>query len=70
MKRILPFSLVVITALILAACGGASAESPEQFESLKNRQQTPALVYPLPQWNASSSRTLTLPLLSRMLKDA
>ncbi|HQX01208.1 MAG TPA: DUF4349 domain-containing protein [Anaerolineales bacterium] len=31
MKRILPFSLVVITALILAACGGASAESPEQF---------------------------------------
>ena len=31
MKRILPFSLVIITALILAACGGASAESPEQF---------------------------------------
>lgn len=35
MKRILPFSLIVITALILAACGGvAAAEAPAEFYSV------------------------------------
>lgn len=32
MKKILPFSLIVIAALILAACGGASTESPVSME--------------------------------------
>lgn len=28
MKNILPFSLIVIAAMILAACGSAASESP------------------------------------------
>jgi len=34
MKRILPFSLIVIAAMTLAACGGAASEAPTEFYSV------------------------------------